>query len=735
MPNRSTTAVVPSDRDHGDVVAEWLHGRLQDGIAHRVHGTQCDRIPASPDDAVEALGAERSRFRVDTGGAVGHEQQSFSRLQDLDAPDAVPLRWADAERAIDRDVGVVDTTVGVDPTDRLVTGIHHGDRSVRGDPATHGRHEGAPAGEFSHGPARRRELIDQSPAPTSFVADRSECDASRGGRRETVAHPVEGIDPETIVEGVVEQIAGDVVGRLERGGDRQPGSVIGTHGEQVPLQLGSHRHLVASANPFEWFESGAEHTHQCAHDTAAGDRFDALGCRHDEDGLIPFGERHPPTIAVRHRLEGEHGRPERSLEADRRQVAVVVQSVRSVVDGVHLRSFTEHGAERQYDLVGGGCIAEGEHLARLVPVHDVTVPPRPERDPAHRGAGRRVVPGMVRIGYYVHHHGRGHEDRFRSISAAMGDDAVLVPISQRPIAGGVLLPSDVPDGPAVDHDAGGYLHWAPLAAPGSTRRLKTLVDWLDEFRPTGVVVDVSVEALLACRLAGIRTMAIRQHGDRSDVAHRLGYATATRLLAPFPAEFDTSTDPDLLGRTDHAGFIAPPGPVPHSPTRPERPIPNVQRHDAVVLWGCGGGRIDGRRLDAIAAAVDGTVFCAGRDVWPTEDPPRSDRVVELGWVDDPRSLLSERPLVVGSSGNNGVALAASTGCPFVAVPQPRPFDEQLYLARALDAAGVASIAPAGVDACDWRTAIGVARDRSRRWSDVRTDGADVAAAAILRHLT
>ncbi|MEO6652481.1 MAG: hypothetical protein ABIP17_07485 [Ilumatobacteraceae bacterium] len=346
---------------------------------------------------------------------------------------------------------------------------------------------------------------------------------------------------------------------------------------------------------------------------------------------------------------------------------------------------------------------------------------------------------MTCIGYYVHHHGRGHEHRFEAIARELGTDVRLVPISERRIPGGLHLPSDVPEGPPVDPDSRGLLHWAPVDAPESSRRLKVLVDWLDAERPAGVVVDVSIETLLACRLAGVRTIAVRQHGDRSDPAHRLGYGSAFRLLAPFPAEFETSTDPAVYGRTDYAGFINPFGATGRRGgcARVSSTSPAVTPHDVVVLWGRGGGHLSGRRLDAIAAAIDGRVICAGTDIWSVDDAPTSGTVVQLGWVPDPWTLLDRRPVVIGSSGNNCTALVAATGCPFVAVPQPRPFDEQVQLAETLEAVGVAAIAPVGDDPDAWREAIEQARCRSRRWerfaSDV--DGAAVAAASIRRHLT
>lgn len=422
-------------------------------------------------------------------------------------------------------------------------------------------------------------------------------------------------------------------------------------------------------------------------------------------------------------------------------VGIPVEGIGGVIERVHLGLVSEGRTQGVDRFVVGPDPCEPARTIGVGVVHDGNVPGRRRCDPperrrparciAIRSAGYIVDVGC--IGYYVHHVGAGHERRFRAIADA-APDIDFVPISELEFDGGVLLPSDVPevqtDDPTNDPTAGGQLHWAPLHATTATRRLKAIVDWLDAAKPTGVVVDDSVEMALACRLAGVRTIVVRRHGDRTDPAHRLAFGSAVRLLAPFPGEFETSTDPSTIGKTDHVGFIRPSGLPAHACPSP------VTGEDAVVLWGGGGGHIPGRRLDLIASVVPGQVFCVGCDVWAADDPPRSDAVVSLGRVDDPRGLLLARPLVVGSCGNNTVALVATSECPFVALPQPRPFDEQVQLAEALEAVGVAVAAPDGDDPSAWCEAIARAESRSKRWArfEAPVDGASAAAAVIRRWL-
>ena len=271
------------------------------------------------------------------------------------------------------------------------------------------------------------------------------------------------------------------------------------------------------------------------------------------------------------------------------------------------------------------------------------------------------------MGYYVHHHGLGHATRFRAVRDASAH--WMVPISECVLADsygqpGVHLPSDRP--PSVtgrdDVAADGALHWAPLVSSSAGPRLSAFVTWLDTAQPSGVVVDVSVEAVLTCRLAGVRTVVVRQHGRRTDDAHTLGYRVADKLLAPWPRELEDPATPDwIVTKTEYVGFVcaARSGPATASPPA----VAVVGADDVVVLWGSGGGTLADSALAAMADAVAGRIHLVGACF----DAPGAGRWINdprinpVGWVDDVAPLLANRPTVVASAGNNTVALAARSG--------------------------------------------------------------------------
>ena len=353
---------------------------------------------------------------------------------------------------------------------------------------------------------------------------------------------------------------------------------------------------------------------------------------------------------------------------------------------------------------------------------------------AHRGRGPRV-PRRIVIGYYVHHHGAGHRTRFERIAAA--SVAEVVPLSELDLAhpGALRLPSDVPAGEAHDPTASGSLHWAPLDPPTATARVAALVGWLADRSPSGVVVDVSCEVALLCRLAGHRSVVVRQHGDRDDPVHAQAYRGARALLAPWPEVLEDPRTPAwVVDKTVHAGFV--------EPRRAARPDPDVAvagPDDVVVLWGRGGGALDVAALGRLAvAAAPGRVVGLGDLAAVRGAAPGSDGPVEaapgvrlLGRVDDVAAHLAHRPVVVASAGNGAVADVVGAGCALVVVAQERPFREQERHAEALDRAGLAAWAPADADPATWAAALDLARSRAGALGAHATGaGATTAARAI-----
>lgn len=323
------------------------------------------------------------------------------------------------------------------------------------------------------------------------------------------------------------------------------------------------------------------------------------------------------------------------------------------------------------------------------------------------------------IGYYVHHHGRGHLTRALAVSGHLAEDAVFFSSAPRP-AGlrhgdeWVRLPLDVPDdgAPLVDPTARGRLHWAPLGVDGLARRSAVLLDAIAALRPRRMVVDVSVEVTLLCRLAGVPVTVMAMPGDRGDVVHQLAYDVADTIIAPWS---DDVYRPQWLRRheerTHYVGVISR-----FDGTPPASPPPGPRT--GLLLSGAGGSEVP---ADALAhlqdAAPEHRWVAAGGDA---------------GWVDQLWPLLSGADVVVTHAGQSAVADVATARVPAVVIPQRRPYDEQHATAAALGAAGVAITAPAWPPADEWRALLTATRalDPSR-WQRLRGGGAAARAASVI----
>jgi hypothetical protein len=323
------------------------------------------------------------------------------------------------------------------------------------------------------------------------------------------------------------------------------------------------------------------------------------------------------------------------------------------------------------------------------------------------------------IGWYVHHHGRGHLTRMRAIAPHL--DAHVVCFSSLPApddlpanVSWVDLVRDDQPAPALPDDdptAGGLLHWAPLRHAGHRSRLAVIAAAVAAGDVDAFVVDVSAEVTLFLRLLGVPVIIVTQPGDRIDEPHRLAFAAARRVIAPWPVELYAPGHLTSLG--DRVAFV---GGISRfaGRARPARP-----RGGEVVLLGGGGG------ADVSADDIAAAESASGRP-W---------RVLGAGsgsWTADPWEALSTASVVVSWCGQNAVADLAAAGAPAVVIPQERPFAEQHATASALGRSGLAVALTGWPEPARWPELLGQASGRGgEAWAAWRTEGAAQRAAAVI----
>ncbi|QEE61472.1 hypothetical protein FVA74_07695 [Salinibacterium sp. dk2585] len=271
------------------------------------------------------------------------------------------------------------------------------------------------------------------------------------------------------------------------------------------------------------------------------------------------------------------------------------------------------------------------------------------------------------IGYYIHHQGRGHLHRALAISAELDEPVTGLSSLERPAewqGEWVQLARDDEGGNPVETTAGGVLHWVPLHDAGLAARMAAVSHWIDRTHPRAVVVDVSVEVALLCRLHGVPVVTVAMPGERSDVPHALGYAASSALIGAWPA----SARGIFSSEDSTEAKVRPVGGISRFAGRPIAGEPDERR--VLVLLGRGGDSVDVSALEAAQRETpDWQWQIVGGDGG--------------AWVDDPWELICRATVVVTHAGQNSVADVAAARRPAVILPQRRPHDEQAATARVL----------------------------------------------------
>ncbi|GAA2712754.1 hypothetical protein [Actinoplanes palleronii] len=313
---------------------------------------------------------------------------------------------------------------------------------------------------------------------------------------------------------------------------------------------------------------------------------------------------------------------------------------------------------------------------------------------------------MGLTGWYLHHHGAGHVTRFHAVRPHLPGEVVVFsslprPDTLPPATTWVRLTPDN-DRPPGDRDpagadptVGGLLHWAPLGHAGHARRLAAIASAIADRHFDRFVVDVSVEVAFFVRLLGVPTVVVTQPGDRSDTPHRLAYASASRVLAPWPAgAHHGPATPDLVEVGGISRF--------DGRTRDIEPDPGT----VLVL----GGGVTENDLASAAAATPGTRWQRAGGTAST-------------WIADPWEALQRAEVIVAAAGQNSVADLAAAGARAVIVPQPRPFGEQVATGRILTDRRLAVVEPAWPGAAAWPSVLDRARGLRTDWSQWGVTGA------------
>ncbi len=345
------------------------------------------------------------------------------------------------------------------------------------------------------------------------------------------------------------------------------------------------------------------------------------------------------------------------------------------------------------------------------------------------------------IGYFVHHQGRGHAERFAAIANALPAHRPLVAFCARDDIFPALpahvalirIPSlfeargDEAPGLA-DVETPQTLHCAPVGWPGIREAMGAMANWFVAADPALMICDVSAEVAQLARICSVPHIKVLQHGRRGDAGHQAAYDGAVGVLAPFSDRLvQPDWSPPLLRKTHFAPGL---GVSLKTPDRDaaRREIGVAPDRQMVLVLSGGGGSGFGQAPIGVGArglpdAQWITVGAIERD-WHATEPGNLEH---RGWVDTPEAYIAAADIVVASTGNTTTQMILAAAKPWLAVPEWRYFDEQDCKADALGRAGLAAVRrrlPSSAD--DWREAIAETlqtHDPERQASSVSSDAA------------
>lgn len=324
----------------------------------------------------------------------------------------------------------------------------------------------------------------------------------------------------------------------------------------------------------------------------------------------------------------------------------------------------------------------------------------------------------MRIGYYAHHHGSGHCRQADKLAALLppklrsqmtvftslpNDGYHFSAITDEQIvrlSAEDQLPEDVLLGRAGKYWQPSSLHYSPVGNRNVQMRSWQLLDEIRQRQIDLMIIDVSAEVAMLCRVASIPYLYVRLAGERDDIPHLNAFAGALGLLAPYPKALEAAATPDWVrqktlyldfmpNKTDElltfTAFINKLMTLTTSSSIHERlsSLDNKQKIAdttiITVIKGYGGHDAIDAKLPELRRALPNALIIS---LGPINDEAR--HCVDIAaHVNDVTPFIAYSDLLLMACGLNGIAQAYDYATPLVVLPDERPHREQEVMAEAL----------------------------------------------------
>lgn len=328
----------------------------------------------------------------------------------------------------------------------------------------------------------------------------------------------------------------------------------------------------------------------------------------------------------------------------------------------------------------------------------------------------------MRIGYYAHHHGSGHcrqadklaallpvtsRQQFIVFTSLATDAYTFVTVADEQIIR--LSPEDERPDDVLTGRAGQYwqpecLHYSPVGNSAIQKRSLQILTGIEQHNIDLMIIDVSVEVAMLCRVASVPYLYVRLAGLRDDAPHLNAFAGALGLIAPYPETLEAEMTPIWLRRKTlyldflpektaepvaYVDFIQLLIPLAQDPQISKRltdlmsEAAKVQQPIITVIKGYGGhGAIDAKLPELRAMYPKAFIISLG----PIADDKRHYTDISTH-VTDVAPFIAHSDCLVMACGLNGIAQVYQHTTPLVVLPDERPHQEQVVMAESLIAQG------------------------------------------------
>ena len=325
----------------------------------------------------------------------------------------------------------------------------------------------------------------------------------------------------------------------------------------------------------------------------------------------------------------------------------------------------------------------------------------------------------MRIGYYAHHHGSGHCRQADKLAALLppklrsqmtvftslpNDGYHFSAITDEQIvrlSAEDQLPEDVLLGRAGEYWQPSSLHYSPVGNRNVQMRSWQLLDEIRQRQIDLMIIDVSAEVAMLCRVASIPYLYVRLAGERDDIPHLNAFAGALGLLTPYPKALEAAATPDWVrqktlyldfmpNKTDElltfTAFINKLMTLTTSSISIHERLSSSDNKQKIadttiitVIKGYGGHDAIDAKLPELRRALPNALIIS---LGPINEEAR-DYVDIAAHVDDVTPFIAYSDLLLMACGLNGIAQVYDYATPLVVLPDARPHREQEVMAEAL----------------------------------------------------